>query len=308
LKRAENDSTNDTQGSAPRDRYTSETVEACESALRTLLADIGPWGNKLILVGGLTPVYLVPELPADDVEPHVGTTDLDVVIGVAITDDSDEAYRTLQKNLRESGFNPSRDPDSGRERSYAWQRPVNGITVVIEFFCPVAPDSQAGNLRRNPSSGVGSQISAIQLRAAELTGEDCIQVRLSGSTLDEGGSREVVLLVANVLPFLVLKAFALTERVKEKDAYDIVWTLSAWAGGPEGAARAARTSPISDHAETLAGIETLREAFREIDSAGPSLYARFFVGGGGSPDERDRLRRFARGTISRFLGALDSRA
>ncbi len=290
----------DPEALTPRDSYPSAAVEACEKALRTLLAHIGPWGDRIVLFGGLAPVYLVPE-PPTDMEPHVGSTDLDVVVGVTITDDSDEAYRTLQRNLRDSGFSPSRDPDSGAERSYAWQRSVDGINVVIEFFCPVAPDGQPGRLRRNPRSSVGSHISAIQLRGAELAGQDCIQVHLSGDTLDEGGSRDVNLFVANLLPFVVLKAFALSERVKEKDAYDVVWALSAAEGGPEGAARMTRRSPISGHAETQAGIEALREAFRETGSTGPSLYARFFLGPAGSPDQRDRLRRYAQGTVAKFL-------
>jgi len=45
--------------------------------------------------------------------------------------------------------------------------------------------------------------------------------------LDHGGIQEAVSVqVANLLPFLVLKAFAIDERDKMKDSYDVVWTLS----------------------------------------------------------------------------------
>jgi hypothetical protein len=38
--------------------------------------------------------------------------------------------------------------------------------------------------------------------------------------------------VSNLLPFVVLKAFAIDERNKSKDSYDLVWTLNAYKEGP----------------------------------------------------------------------------
>jgi hypothetical protein len=37
----------------PQHLYTPEALEACEKALRTILTKIGPWGGKLILIGGM---------------------------------------------------------------------------------------------------------------------------------------------------------------------------------------------------------------------------------------------------------------
>ncbi len=81
---------------APRAEYTLEAVAACEKSLRTLIAKIGPWGSQLILIGGMAPKYLVGTVPRD-LPPHIGTTDLDDVVGVAVETDDDAAYRTLQK-------------------------------------------------------------------------------------------------------------------------------------------------------------------------------------------------------------------
>ena len=67
----------------PKDLYTPAAVKACEKALRTILARIGPWGEKIVLVGGLVPSYLVPEIP-EGFEPHLGTTDLDVLVGISL--------------------------------------------------------------------------------------------------------------------------------------------------------------------------------------------------------------------------------
>jgi hypothetical protein len=103
---------------------------------------------------------------------------------------------------------------------------VDGIEVLLEFFCPVG-DGQPGTMLRNPGAEVGSKISAIRMSGAELVALDSFTVRLSGETLDHGGIQEgIEVHVANLLPFVVLKTFALEERAKDKDSYDIVWTLN----------------------------------------------------------------------------------
>jgi hypothetical protein len=94
-------------------------------------------------------------------------------------------------------------------------------------------------LLRNLGKGVGGKISAIRTRGAELAGLDNFTVKLDGETLGGGGIREgVEVEVASVLPFLVLKAFAIEERDKAKDRYDVVWILNAFKGGPRSAAEA----------------------------------------------------------------------
>lgn len=264
----------------PRAEYTPQAVEACEKALRTLLTKIGPWGAQLVLIGGMAPRYLVGPVPAE-LPPHVGTTDLDMVVGVALETDEEAAYRTLQKNLIESGFAPGRDPDTGNEMTFRWERRVDGVTVALEFFCPVG-DGAPGRLKRNPGSGVGSRVSAIRTRGAELAAADYIMVPLAGETLDEGGIREnVQVKVANILPLLVLKSFALDERDKDKDAYDIVWTLNAYRDGPSNVAEAVRRSPVVNETTVGEAIELLRSNFRTMNMRGRP----------GTPDSRSRVRR-----------------
>jgi len=285
---------------SPRDEYTPAAVAACEKALRTLITKIGPWGAQIVLIGGLAPKYLVGIVPSE-FPPHIGTTDLDVVVGVALETEEDAAYRTLHKNLIETGFHVSVDPDTGRETTFSWERQVDGVRVALEFFCPVG-DGTEGKLRRNPGEGIGSRISAIRTRGAELAAFDYITVRLNGETLDGGGIREgVPVKVANILPFLVLKSFALAERDKDKDAYDIVWTLNVYPDGPEGVVNAAKESPVVNHADVQPAMDALAATFRTPDHAGPAKYARFEVGDPGNSEDTNRLRRFAHGTVKEFL-------
>ena len=43
--------------------YDQVTTARCERALVTLLGDIGPWSERVYLVGGLAPRYIVGSLP-----------------------------------------------------------------------------------------------------------------------------------------------------------------------------------------------------------------------------------------------------
>lgn len=274
--------------------YTPEALEACQRALATIVAKIGAWGPRLVLFGGMAPRYIVPD-PAEDLEPHTGTTDLDVVIGVAILDEDESVYTKLQQELTNAGFSPR--PDA----SFAWERAVDGVPVVLEFFCPVEKGSQPGRLRRNPAGEVGSKISAIQMKGGELAGADCTPRTIEIEILDHGGHRRVDINVVNLLPFVVLKAFALESRDKEKDAYDLVWTINAFGDGPASAAEAAAQSPIADDPLVAEAMELLTQRFGRLEDQGPSNYARFFLGASDDDDARDRLRRVAAGAIQRFL-------
>lgn len=278
----------------PGDDYTAEALEACEKALRTIIAKVGSWGSQLVLFGGLAPRYIVEAVP-EEVEAHKGTTDLDVVIGIAIETDEDEAYTTLQKELRAAGF----EPESGK--SDRWRRTIDDIPVVIEFFCPVQPGGVSGRLKRNPGGSAGAELSARQMKGAEIAGIDCIRRTLRGNILDHGGVREVEVQVVNILPFLILKAFALEGRDKEKDAYDIVWTLAAFEDGPDSAASAASASPLAAHPYADEAIGLLEERFADPQAQGPSNYARFFIGGSEDEAGRAALRQFAYQTVRQFL-------
>jgi hypothetical protein len=59
--------------------------------------------------------------------------------------------------------------------------------------------------------------------------------------------------------------------------------------------------------ETTVGeaIDLLRSNFRTHEHAGPARYARFEIAGSEDRDERDRLRRYAHGTVAAFLRAWD---
>ena len=84
---------------------------------------------------------------------------------------------------------------------------------------------------------------------------------------------EVTVWVANLLPLLVLKSYALRRRTKHKDAFDIVWLLTRWQGGPEDAAREAKNSAIADSHHVEEALTILDSAFKDPAQHGCQQYA-----------------------------------
>ena len=77
--------------------YDPTTTERCERALLTLLGDFGPRRERIYLAGGLAPRYLVGSVPPPGA--RVDTTDVVLIIGLALGDENPETHRTLYNNL-----------------------------------------------------------------------------------------------------------------------------------------------------------------------------------------------------------------
>jgi hypothetical protein len=273
--------------------YDEATTARCERALVTLLGDLGPWRERIYLVGGLAPRYLVGELPAG-ARAHVGTTDVDLVIGLALGDETPETYRTLEDNLEKSHFDP-------REPGFRWAREVEGVKVVVEFLCETGAVA-AGLVFRPKAGSTGSRVGAFNVRGANLVGYDYVERVLEGERLDGGGRSKVTLRVANVLPYTVLKVLAFQDRHENKDSYDLVFCLLHFGDGPDAAGREAAHSAVARDPQVADALALLAERFADLDQDGPTAYAAFLADAG-DDGEAARLRREAVATVRRFLDA-----
>ena len=271
--------------------YDEQTTARCERALLTLLGDVGPWRERIYLAGGLAPKYLVGQLP-EGAYAHVGTTDVDLIIGLALAAETSETYRTLQNNLEKARFEQ-------REPSFRWARDVDGMTVMVEFLCET-DEVGAGRIFRPKGEYTGSKLGAFNVRGAQLARHDFIERQIEGERLDDGGWSRVALRVANVLPYVVLKVFAFQDRHENKDAYDLVFTLLNAEGGPRSVGRTAATSAVSGHGQVTEALQLLEERFRDVAQDGAAAYASFLADPD-SAEENARFRREAVATAGAFL-------
>jgi hypothetical protein len=135
--------------------YDEAATLRCERMLVTLLGGLGPWSERIYLAGGLALRYLVGTLP-EGARGHVGTTDVDLVIGLALGDETPETYRTLQNNLEKAHFKQS-------DVSFRWTRDVNGIKVIGRVL---VRDGRSRRRPHPPAEGRGHRRKARGIQRA----------------------------------------------------------------------------------------------------------------------------------------------
>ena len=273
-----------------QDDYDAAQTQLSERALVTLIGDLGPWRERIVLVGGLAPRYIVGSLPIG-ASPHAGTTDVDVVIGLVV-EESFETYATLQANLKKSGFELG-------QPSYQWSREVEGARVSVDFLCETG-HVPSGRIY-SPKQGTGSQFSAFNAPGANLAIQDFVEVDVEANRLDDGGLSTVSVRVASVLAYVVLKILAFQDRHENKDAYDLVYTLVNFPDdGPHAAGQAAAISAVRGESQVDGALQLLAQRFGSPQHDGPSAYANFLA----QPEDairREQLRNEAVLAVGQFL-------
>jgi len=99
--------------------YTPDYLELVRSTCLYIATKLGDLMQDLVVVGGLAPSLLVDQEnhPAG-ADRHVGTTDLDVGLAVALLDEG--RYTTLSDRLRRAGFEPDEN-DQGNFTRQRWR-------------------------------------------------------------------------------------------------------------------------------------------------------------------------------------------
>lgn len=285
--------------------YSAQHTADCERVLATLLRGLGPWGQSVFLVGGLTPRYL-SAAHAPTAPPHAGTMDVDVVIDLQILTDTD-AYETLEVNLKRLGFERAQNRD-GTKVSWRWQtKTEHGATMILEFLAD-DPIGGAGRVQALPTKG---NLSALNIPHASMVFDLFKETEIRTPLLDAKGMAAVTVKHADIVSFTCLKAFAYEDRHEPKDAYDLVYCLANSSEGIDAVVGAFRKQLKDKHGATIrTALAILRRRFvdePELDiegyhKDGPVAVARFELGE--APDDRERRvlrQREASDIVARLL-------
>jgi hypothetical protein len=253
--------------------YSEQSTLRCERVLATVVRCIGaPWRERLCVVGGLVPRYLVPSAASAPATGHVGTTDIDMALRLAVGDADAAAYATLEKNLKRAGLNRLGG------LSWRWTVDVDGLPVVVELLgddgsgeggVPFTP-------KIRPPAGVGG-LGLLRVRGVELATVDSISVSREVQLID-GALAVVEFRVANICPYVALKADVYLDRREPKDVYDLLYVARRWSGGPAAAAEAVTASPVASNPFVRQALSRLEADFQSVDHAGPRDYSTFVAG------------------------------
>lgn len=253
--------------------YSETATLRCERVFASVLRAVGsPWRGRICLVGGLVPRYLLPEGAAKYASGHVGSTDIDLAISLAVGPADGAAYATLESNLKRAGMTRY------KSSSWQWVADVDGQPVVVELLGE-DPATESGTLFRphiKPPAG-GGKLKLLCVRGVELALQDVVEVPREIVLLD-GSTSVVDLRVAGLAPFVALKADAYLDRREPKDVYDLIHVLRHWPGGPRAAAGECAASPVASDPFVASALERLGRDFASPAHAVPRDYGRFLAG------------------------------
>ncbi len=226
-------------------------------------------------------------------EPHRGSSDIDLVLSVAITrGETSEYYESLEKaispyfELIAAGFR--------------WRKRegVAGIPLIVDFLGPEAEVThlEDGTLQlesETAAANTGPRLRPLPLAAAELVDEDAVSELREGVPLvyEPGVRADVRIRHTGPVGFLSSKANGFETRSDSKDGYDVSWWCINAGDDSAAVAELVIGRPAFRHPYFAESLSTLRSAFRQRDHPGPSGYAKErnqLAGPGDEAYERDR--------------------
>ncbi|MCX7361888.1 MAG: nucleotidyl transferase AbiEii/AbiGii toxin family protein [Alphaproteobacteria bacterium] len=271
--------------------YDDRTTAAVKSVLVEIGQLLGSFRGKLAVIGGAVPWLL---LENDDMR-HVGTLDVDLGLDAEALGDGE--YARLVEALLANGY---RQRENLRAFQLVRTVPVRDgsepIDVIVDFLRPfdVAIRKNSPPLidRFAVQRASGAGLALLFHRLFEISGE-----------MPNGGRNRVTIAVASIPALLAMKGFAIENRLKHKDAYDIYYCIRNYPGGPEALAEDCR--PVLAHKDGEAGYRCIASKFASLDSFGPTSVRLFVedtrVLGDRTPDQ---WQQDAFGQVTAWLRAL----
>jgi len=234
--------------------YNAETVAAARSVMIELIHLLGEYRDVMVIIGGWVPEFLLP----DTQEPHIGSIDIDLALDHRKI--TEECYRTITELLLSRGYTQGPQP-------FIFYRIVGAITVEVDLLA--GEYDGTGKNRRHQYIPGGRVRKA---RGCDLV-FDCNEEKTIAGELPGGGKDTVVVRVAAIVPFIVMKGMALDDRLKEKDAWDIYYCLRNYHGGVD--ALAEQFQPHLEHGLVQEGLTKIADKFASVDAIGPKHVADF---------------------------------
>ncbi len=271
--------------------YTEAAVAAAKAVLLELTHLLQDYRDNIIVIGGW-----VPELLASGgLPPHVGSMDVDLALDHRKLQAA--GYRTIKDLLDGRGYY-----QKGGQYPYKFFREVTvpGTAKSVEVEIDLLAGEYEGTGKSHKHQKIQEGLQPRKVRGCELAFDlPAREVPLEG-TLPGGAKDTVTLRVASIVPFLAMKGIALEKRMKEKDAYDIVYCLTTYPGGYEAIAQ--EFLPHRRHGIVREGLGYIAKHFASTDSIGPVWHADF--NDVTDPDEREIEIQGAYQRVTAFLEAV----
>lgn len=274
--------------------YDDRTTMAVKSVLIEIGQILGSFEGKFAIIGGAVPWLLLSEADM----PHIGTGDVDLGLDPSALGDGE--YVRLVEALQQHGYN-----QRGNLRRFQLVRTVpasddgSDIDVVVDFLMP-----RDAEITKNTPPLI-SQFAVQRADGADLALRFYQMVAVEGD-MPDGGSNRVHIAVASIPALLAMKGYAITNRLKHKDAYDIYYCIRNFPDGIDALVEATR--PFLDLETARQGYCLISDKFRNVDDFGPTGVRRFVEGSDVLGDRTaDQWQQDAFGQVDAWLRGLGLR-
>ena len=244
--------------------YDDRTTAAVKSVLVEIGQILGSFEGRFAIIGGAVPWLL---LDGADM-PHVGTADVDLGLNPAALGDGE--YARLVESLQKHGY---LQRDSLRRFQLVRTVPARDdgpdIDIIVDFLMP-----RDAEIAKNAPPLV-SQFAVQRADGADLAFRFHQMVTIEG-LMPNGDRNRVSIAVASIPALLAMKGYAVANRLKRKDAYDIYYSIRNFPDGIDALVEA--TQPLIDVESALQGYLSISEKFRNVEDFGPSSVRRFVEG------------------------------
>jgi hypothetical protein len=274
--------------------YEQRTTEAVKSVLLEMGQILGSYNGKFVVVGGSVPWLL---LDAEDME-HVGTMDVDIALSAEALGEGE--YAKLIDSLMANGYHYRDDRKRFQlHRTVPTSDGSSAIDVVIDFLMP----KDAIIVKNNPP--LIDDFAVIRASGADLAVKYFEMVPVAGH-MPNGGTNKVEIAVCSIPAFLAMKGHAMHGRYKQKDAYDIYYSVRNYSDGI--GVLAEKCIELLQHESGKQGYDLINQKFDVLQGYGPTC-VRNFVEGSGVLDGRspEEWQQDAFGQVDALMHAMKLR-
>lgn len=241
--------------------YQDRVTEAVKMVLVEIGQILGSFRGKFAVVGGSVPWLL---LEGSEME-HVGTLDVDLNLDAEALQNGE--YADLIKALMGHQYQQTEDTKDFQLRRLVPARDGGeAIDVRVDFLMPASADIRKNkpkfieNFRVQRADGADLATQFHQFVAVE-------------AEMPDGGVNRVEIAVCSIPVLLAMKGYALNNRLKRKDAYDIYFCIRNYPDGLQALAEACRA--ILDQPSAKEGYSYIEAKFKELDTYGPDSVRKF---------------------------------
>jgi predicted nucleotidyltransferase len=270
-----------------REDYSDRQIEAAFRVLVDLGQVLKSFEDCLVVVGGWVPDLLMEKAE----EAHVGSIDVDLALDAEKL--ADGKYAGLLKALLNTRrYKQAEEPF----KLYADVDLEDGqppVRVDVDFL--KSPDAK---IRKNKPKFTDN-FRPLDASGCSAAFEHPELVVITGKMI-KGKTNQVQFRVASIADFLIMKSYALANRDKPKDAYDLCFCLDNYPGGLE--ELAANWKKRAGKKDIIKAIGILKEKFAAVDSYGPGQVVEFH--NSANTEEQERQARRAFELVQEFLKLL----